>query len=536
VLSSLEDNIEKEVTSLSDHKVYGQVTDVIGLLIEAAGLQSMLSVGDHCNIIARDARSIRCEVIGFSKNRVMLMPFSTVSGVGMGCRVEISTSDPAIYPDPSWLGRVINAFGEPVDGKGPLSSGKIGYPIHNNPPPSHERKRVGGKINLGVRAMNTFLTCCKGQRMGIFSGSGVGKSTLLSMMARHTNAEISVVGMIGERSREAREFIEDHLGPKGMSQSVVIVATSDESPLVRRQAAYITMAVSEYFRDQNKEVLCLMDSITRFAMAQREISLSMGEPPASKGYTPTVFSELPRLLERAGPGTEKQGSITGLFTVLVEGDDHNEPIADAVRGILDGHVVLDRDIAERGRFPAVNVLRSLSRTMPACNSVSENAVVNRARQLIATYEDMAELIRLGAYRNGSDPKVDEAIKYYPALENFLAQEITDQTDIDTCYLMLNQALDMNPENLVTNEETPSKRLMTPQAFEGEASLQTTGAEIESSQKISSQDLQIEPRPNFKTPAPTELNERVGQNVGEVLDEKSENASVEVLEEGSSNEP
>jgi flagellum-specific ATP synthase len=443
-LSVFGNNIVKEVARLPDHKVYGQVTDVIGLLIEAAGVHSSLSVGDHCDIIARDGRRVGCEVIGFSKNRALLMPFGSLGGVGMGCRVEISASEPVIYPDPSWLGRVINAFGEPVDGKGPLLAGKVGYPIHNSPPPAHERKRVGGKIDLGVRVMNTFLTCCKGQRLGIFAGSGVGKSTLMSMMARHTNAEVSVVGMIGERSREAREFIEDHLGPEGMAKSVVIVATSDESPLIRRQAAYVTMAVSEYFRDRNNEVLCLMDSVTRFAMAQREISLSMGEPPASKGYTPTVFAELPRLLERAGPGTEGQGSITGLFTVLVEGDDHNEPVADAVRGILDGHVVLDRAIAERGRFPPVNVLRSLSRTMPACNTVEENAVVNRARKMIAIYEDMAELIRLGAYRRGSDPNVDEAVHYFPALEKFLAQDINDHTDIATCYQMLNQILDMAP--------------------------------------------------------------------------------------------
>ncbi|MBT3306302.1 MAG: flagellar protein export ATPase FliI [Alphaproteobacteria bacterium] len=462
-MSVFDTNIVKEVERLPDHKVYGQVTDVIGLLIEAAGVQSTLSVGDHCDIIARDGHRVRCEVIGFSKNRALLMPFGSVGGIGMGCRVEISASDPVIYPDRRWLGRVINAFGEPMDGKGPLPSGNIGYPIHNTPPPAHERMRVGGKIDLGVRVMNTFLTCCKGQRLGIFAGSGVGKSTLLSMMARHTSAEVSVVGMIGERSREAREFIEDHLGPEGMAHSVVIVATSDESPLIRRQAAYVTMAVSEYFRDQNNEVLCLMDSVTRFAMAQREISLSMGEPPASKGYTPTVFAELPRLLERAGPGTEGQGSITGLFTVLVEGDDHNEPVADAVRGILDGHVVLDRDIAERGRFPPVNILRSLSRTMPACNSPAENAVVNKARHLVAIYEDMAELIRLGAYRRGSDPKVDEAVHYYPALEKFLSQDISDQTDIPTCYQMLNQILDMSLDDLSPDPQAPVPEPAAPDA-------------------------------------------------------------------------
>ncbi|NQU59724.1 MAG: flagellar protein export ATPase FliI [Rhodospirillales bacterium] len=435
-------NIAKEVDRLTDHKVFGQVTDIVGLLVEVGGVHGGLSVGDHCQIFGRKDRRVICEVVGFSNNRALLMPFGSLDGIGMGNRVELSASDPMIYPDESWLGRVINAFGEPLDGKGPLMSGTVGYPIHNAPPPAHERQRVGGKIDLGVRAMNAFLTCCKGQRLGIFAGSGIGKSTLLSMMARHTAAEVSVVGMIGERSREAREFIEDHLGPEGMAHSVVIVATSDESPLIRRQAAYVTMAVAEYFRDQKNDVLCLMDSITRFAMAQREISLSAGEPPASKGYTPSVFAELPRLLERAGPGTIDQGTISGLFTVLVEGDDHNEPVADAVRGILDGHVVLDRVIAERGRFPPINILRSISRTMPACNTPEENAVINRARRLIAVYEDMAELIRLGAYRRGSDPQVDEALHYYPALEEFLSQEIEDHTDLASCYQMLNQILGM----------------------------------------------------------------------------------------------
>jgi flagellum-specific ATP synthase len=280
--------------------------------------------------------------------------------------------------------------------------------------------------------------------MGIFSGSGVGKSTLLSMMARYTEAEVSVIGLVGERGREAREFIEDDLGPEGLARSVVIVATSDEPPLMRRQAAYVTLAVSEYFRDRGKHVLCLMDSVTRFAMAQREISLSAGEPPASKGYTPSVFAELPALLERAGPGTEGQGSITGLFTVLVEGDDLNEPVADAVRGILDGHVVLDRAIAERGRYPAVNVLKSVSRTMPGCNTDEENAIVDRSRQLLAVYEDMAELIRLGAYRKGSDPVIDEAIHYYPELEKFLAQTKNQQTGLEDCYRLLSEILDMPP--------------------------------------------------------------------------------------------
>ena len=276
--------------------------------------------------------------------------------------------------------------------------------------------------------------------MGIFAGSGVGKSTILSMMARYTNADVIVVGLVGERGREAREFIEDDLGAEGLARSVVGVSTSDEPPLMRRQAAFVTLAVAEYFRDQGKNVLCLMDSVTRFCMAQREISLSAGEPPASKGYTPTVFAELPKLLERAGPGRKKTGNITGLFTVLVEGDDHNEPISDAVRGILDGHIVLDRAIADRGRYPAINILRSISRTMPACNEDDQNALIFRARKIISTYEDMAELIRLGAYRKGSNPEVDEAIYYFPRIEAILRQQKTDKTDLATCYKLLAEAL------------------------------------------------------------------------------------------------
>ncbi len=489
-------NISKEVNRLPDYKIFGQVTDIVGLLIEVSGIQGSLSIGDHCHIVARAGRRVTCEVIGFANNRALLMPFGPVDGVGMGCRVEISATDPAIYPDARWLGRVINAFGEPVDGKGPLPSGNIAYPIHNTPPPAHERQRVGGKIDVGVRAMNVFLTCCKGQRLGIFAGSGIGKSTLLSMMARHTAAEVSVVGMIGERSREAREFVEDHLGPEGLAHSVVIVATSDESPLIRRQAAYVTLAVSEYFRDRGNDVLCLMDSITRFAMAQREISLSAGEPPASKGYTPSVFAELPRLLERAGPGVEGTGTITGLFTVLVEGDDHNEPVADAVRGILDGHVVLDRQIAERGRFPPINILRSISRTMPACNSAEENAAVNRARQLIAVYEDMAELIRLGAYRRGSDPQVDEALHYYPALEKFLTQTIEEHTDLATCYQMLYQVLDMGGGEAASTETAPTEAAPT-----GAAPTETAPTEAPKPQSGPAAPTPAAPTPAAPTPAP-----------------------------------
>jgi flagellum-specific ATP synthase len=338
-----------------------------------------------------------------------------------------------IYPSDAWLGRVIDAMGDPIDELGMLPQGKDAYRLLADPPPASKRARVKGKVDLGVRAMNTFLTTCRGQRMGIFAGSGVGKSILLSMLSRFSNADVNVIGLVGERGREVQEFIEDNLGEEGRKRSVVVVATSADSALKRRQAAYVTLAVAEYFRDQGKNVLCMIDSVTRFAMAQREIGLSAGEPPTTKGYTPTVFTELPKLLERAGPGLPGSGAITALFTVLVEGDDTNEPISDAVRGILDGHVVLDRSIAQRGRFPSINILQSVSRSMPHCNNDEENDLVITARRLMTTYNDMAEMIRLGAYRKGTDQEVDRAIHYYPLLEDFLRQGIHEQSTLEQGY-------------------------------------------------------------------------------------------------------
>ncbi len=445
-------NFLTELGRVPDHTVYGRVVGVQGLLIEVGGIQTALSVGDRCTIHARDARQVPCEVVGFREGRALLMPFGTLDGIGLGCRAEIARGVPAVHPHESWLGRVLNAMGDPVDDLGPVMGGERAYPFHNSPPSAHSRQRVGDKLDLGIRCINVFASCCRGQRMGIFAGSGVGKSSVLSMMARHSKADVIVLGLVGERGREAREFIEDDLGEDGMARSVVVVATSDEPPLMRRQAAYTTLAVAEYFRDQGLDVLCLMDSVTRFAMAQREISLSAGEPPASKGYTPTVFAELPKLLERAGPGAKGQGSITGLFTVLVEGDDHNEPISDAVRGILDGHIVLDRAIAERGRYPSMNILRSVSRTMPGCNTEEQNMLVQGARGIISTYEDMAELIRLGAYRAGSNQDVDVALELYPRIEGFLSQGKGEPTELEACYAMLAEALGLSwPLNLGPQE-------------------------------------------------------------------------------------
>jgi len=428
-----------ELERLPAYRLYGRVAGVLGMMIEVAGLERDLSVGERCTVTARGDVPVPCEVVGFRAGRALLLPFASVEGIGLGCKAEPVRAEPAICPAERWLGRVVNALCEPIDGKGPLLPGRVPYPLRRAPPPAHRRQRVGAKIDLGVRAINAFLTCCRGQRMGIFAGSGVGKSTLLSMLARYTASDVNVIGLIGERGREVQEWLEEELGPEGLARSIVVVATSDEPPLMRRQAAYLTMAIAEYFRDQGKDVLCLMDSVTRFAMAMREIGLSAGEPPASKGYTPSVFAQLPQLLERAGPGVGG-GSITGLFTVLVEGDDHNEPIADAVRGILDGQVVLDRAIAERNRYPAINILRSVSRTMPNCNADSENELINRARVLMATYEDMAELIRIGAYKKGSDPVIDEAIEYHPRLEAFLAQGRTERSDMAGGYGELAQIL------------------------------------------------------------------------------------------------
>ncbi|MBL4719854.1 MAG: flagellar protein export ATPase FliI [Alphaproteobacteria bacterium] len=434
------DNLLTELDRIQTTAIHGRVVGIQGMLVEIGGVQGHLSVGDRCELKGRRGVVVPCEIVGFRNGRGLGMPFSALDGIGLGSRVELVDIQPVIYPNDDWLGRVVNGFGESADGKGALPQGKTPYLIRNQPPPAHTRQRVGGKLDLGVRSVNIFLTCCRGQRMGIFAGSGVGKSVLLSMLARFSSAEIIVFGLIGERGRELQEFIEDDLGPEGMARSVVVVATSDESALLRRQSAYMTMAVAEYFRDQGKDVLCMMDSVTRFAMAQREIGLSAGEPPANKGYTPTVFSELPKLLERAGPGVEK-GTITGLFTVLVEGDDDNEPISDAVRGILDGHIVLDRAIAHRNRFPAINILRSVSRTMPDCNTDEENALVTKARKLLATYEDMAELIRIGAYRQGSDPAVDEAIRYYPGLDAFFAQGKQEHSTLAEGYEQLAQILE-----------------------------------------------------------------------------------------------
>jgi flagellum-specific ATP synthase len=431
--------LAEQIGDIDGVNIYGRVVGVRGLMVEVAGPIHAMSVGARIVIETGAQRPIPCEVIGFSGSNAVVMPFAGLEGVRRGCRAVIANASNQVRPSEAWLGRVLNAMGEPIDGKGPLEQGASPMPFRNTPPPAHARKRVGAPLDLGVRALNTFLTCCRGQRLGIFSGSGVGKSVLLSMLARNVDAAISVIGLVGERGREVQEFLQDDLDAEGLARSVVVVATSDEPALMRRQAAYLTLAIAEYFRDEGKDVLCLMDSVTRFAMAQREIGLSAGEPPTAKGYTPTVFTELPKLLERAGPGINN-GTITGIFTVLVDGDDHNEPIADAVRGILDGHVVMERAIAERGRYPAINVLKSVSRTMPKSADPAYLPVVNEAKRVMATYADMEELIRLGAYRPGSSEEVDAAIRLHEPLEAFLRQAKDEVTHLGEGYERLARIL------------------------------------------------------------------------------------------------
>ena len=433
------------VKNIDPLRVYGRVAVVNGLLIEAKGGLSYMQVGARCEIIRRHDTPLPVEVVGFREDRALMMPFGPVEGVTPGAEIRISAEGAKVYPTTAWLGRIVDSFGNAIDEHGPLPQGKEGYLLKAAPPSAHKRARVGERLNLGVRAMDVFTTCCRGQRLGVFAGSGVGKSVLLSMLAREATCDAVVVGLIGERGREVREFIEETLGPEGLKRAIVVVATSDEPALKRRQAAYMTMALSEFLRDQGLEVLCLMDSVTRFAMAQREIGLATGEPPTTKGYTPTCFAELPKLLERAGPGPLiddgagghfQTGPITGLFTVLVDGDDHNEPIADAVRGILDGHIVMSRTIAERGRFPAIDVLKSISRTMPECQSIPEREVVRQARKVMSAYANMEELIRIGAYRSGADPDVDRAIILNPDIEQFLRQDKEEYTPLDESFTLL----------------------------------------------------------------------------------------------------
>jgi flagellum-specific ATP synthase len=414
------DSLKKGLAKVELTRVNGRVEQVVGLVIESSGPSA--SVGEACWITAADGTSppILAEVVGFRQHRVLLMPLGEMRGLGPGSEVVKTGAPFKIGVGEALLGRVIDAMGKPIDGKGPLGPARENYPIHREPPPAMERRRIAMPVATGVRAIDSLLTLGEGQRLGIFSGSGVGKSTLLGMIARNTEADINVIALVGERGREVRDFLDRDLGEKGLERSVVVVATSDQPSLIRIQAALVATAVAEYFRDRGKRVMLMMDSITRFAMAQREVGLAIGEPPTTKGYTPSVFALLPKLLERAGT-TAHQGSITGLYTILVEGDDMNEPVADSCRAILDGHVVLSRELASQNQYPAIDVLNSVSRVMRDIVGMEQLEAAGKIRSVLATYKNAEDLISIGAYVKGSNPKVDEALKRLDAVQAFLRQ-------------------------------------------------------------------------------------------------------------------
>lgn len=388
----------------------------------ASGLGTSAKLNDHVMVDSR----VRGEVVGISDGKIKVLPFGTWQGIAAGAEVTLLDDGDEFFPDNNWIGRVVDAFGRSLDGE-TLSDGGESYKYRSSPPDAFSRREVGDKIDTGVKSLDVFIPLCRGQRLGVFAGSGVGKSTLMGMLARQSDADVIVMGLVGERGREVQHFIEKDLGPEGMARSVLVVATSDQPPLVRRQAAWTATAIAEYYRDQGKHVLLMLDSVTRFAMAQREIGLAAGEPPTAKGYTPTVFSELPQLLERSGPGcaAKGQGDITAIYTVLVDGDDMNEPIADTVRGILDGHVVLDRKIAETGRYPAINVQGSVSRMLPDCHGEAELAIMTKAKQALSRHAEMEDLVRIGAYRKGTDPDTDRAIVFAEKADEFLKQGKVD---------------------------------------------------------------------------------------------------------------
>ncbi len=409
-------------------RVNGKVTEVIGLMVEGRGPATF--VGEMCHIHANggEDKPLRAEVVGFRKGHVLLMPLDDMKGIGPGCRIISLGKRAVVRVGPDLLGRVLDGIGNPIDDKGCIDW-EDEYPLYAEPINPLKRGRISEVMDLGIRSVNAILSCGKGQKMGIFSGSGVGKSILLGMIARYTRADVNVIALIGERGREVREFIEKNLSREGLARSVVVVATSDRHPLIRMRAAYMATAIAEYFRDQGKDVLLMVDSLTRFAMAQREVGLSVGEPPATKGYTPSVFSLMPKLLERVG-ALEGKGSITGLYNVLVEGDDFNEPIADAARSILDGHLSLSRALASKNHYPAVDILDSVSRVMIDIVDEEHRRKANEVINVVATYKKAEDLIHIGAYVEGSNPEIDHAIRMIDRVHQFLRQDISEKVDFE----------------------------------------------------------------------------------------------------------
>lgn len=430
-------DLVERVKAVNPLKVSGKVIQIVGLVVE--GYCPTATVGTLCELTPLGGGlPVPAEVVGFRDSRALLMPLGDLRGLGPGSLIRVVRDSATLPVGDHLLGRVLDALGQPLDEQ-PLAACEQECPLYALPPSPMARKPITQALDLGVRAINGLLTCGSGQRMGIMAGSGVGKSVLLGMMAKHTQADVNVIALIGERGREVREFIERDLGPEGLARSVVITATSDQSPLLRMRGAFVATTIAEYFCNQGKNVLLLMDSVTRFAMAMREVGLAIGEPPTTKGYTPSVFATLPKLLERAG-NFKGKGSITGLYTVLVEGDDMNEPVADAVRSILDGHIVLSRDLAARNHYPSIDILNSASRVMRDIVSPEHLQLNGRVREIMATYKEAEDLINIGAYAEGSNGKIDYAISQIEAIVDFLQQGMNDAVPLDNTVASLTTLL------------------------------------------------------------------------------------------------
>ncbi len=415
------ESLNKKIQETTFSYTEGVVRNVIGLTIEAEGIKAF--VGEVCSIYNDKNIPVTCEVVGFKEGRVLLMPLGELMGIAPGCRVVPTGRELSVKCSEELFGKVLDGLGNPMNSDKNLNGAL--YPLDREPPDPLKRRRIDKIIPTGIRAIDGFITCGEGQRIGIFAGSGVGKSTTLGMIARYAEADVNVIALIGERGREVLDFIERDLGEEGLKKSIIVCATSDKPALVRLKGAFTATAIAEYFRDKGKKVILMMDSVTRFAMAQREIGLAIGEPPATKGYTPSVFAKLPRLMERSG--MSDKGSITAFYTVLVDGDDFNEPIADAVRSILDGHIVLSRMLASKNHYPAVDVLNSISRLMSEVAESNHKKAAGKARDLLSVYRDSEDLINIGAYVKGSNPKLDDAIKYNDAINSFLKQEMDEQS-------------------------------------------------------------------------------------------------------------
>jgi flagellum-specific ATP synthase len=412
------------VTGIDPVKIYGRVAEITGIIVKATGVKA--TIGESCKIFRDNDQSMDADIVGFREGKVMLMGVGDLAGIRLGSRVLPLGRKVSIKVSPALKGRVINGNGEPLDGKGIVKG--VDYPLTSQTPHPLKRRRISEPLDLGIRTINGLLTCGKGQRIGILSGPGVGKSVLLGMTARYTEASVNVIAMIGERGREVREFIEKDLGKEGIEKSVVVVSTSDQSPLAKVRAALAATAIAEYFRDRGENVLLLMDSLTRVAQAQREIGLAIGEPPTAKGYTPSVFALLPKLLERVGT-SEGTGSITGIYTVLVEGDDLTDPIADSAKAVLDGHIILSKELAMESHYPSIDVLRSISRLMPDITDPEHREYASRFVETLAVYKKFEDMINLGAYKEGSNPKVDYAVKMIDRLKGYMKQGMNERRDI-----------------------------------------------------------------------------------------------------------